>query len=296
MTMSVFSEPAVVTVYGPSGMGKTTDTLFSFPMGLFFALPGALKPSLRVVGWDPHAAGQVVAVTDLDSAVVALRNVKPGVWDAIIVDDLSLLTERTMQKLEAKHAGSRNKFALWDELRDVVISFRETARASGLHVILNAHERQPETKDGTFFRGGPSLPSKTLTERIPHISDTVLRAASDPTAPGSWKGVYKCEPANPQWIMKDRHGCCPPTCPQNLGEILRMAGYNIRRRPELEWQEQWVEWIATSLASGTPEKKVMEELNAQFAEADPLHLRWVRRDGRHRHSLRRAYHTMITTD
>jgi hypothetical protein len=294
--MSQFSEPAVVVVYGPSGMGKTTDALFSFPMGLFFALPGALKPALRVVGWDPHAAGQVVPVADMHTAVSALRQVKPGVFDAVIVDDLSLLAERTMQQLEIKHNGSRNKFAMWDELRDTVIKFREAARECGLHVVLNTHERQPETHDGTFFRGGPALPSKTLTERIPHIADTVLRAASDPTTPGQWKGVYKCEPANPQWVMKDRHGCCPPTCPQNLGEILRMAGYSIRRRPELEWQEDWVEWVATQLASGAPEKKVMEELNAQFAEADPLHLRWVRRDGRHRFLLRKAYTAMITND
>jgi len=291
-----FSEPAVVVVYGPSGMGKTTDTLFSFPMGLFFALPGALKPSLRVVGWDPHAAGQVVPVTDLDAAVQALRQVKPGTFDAVVVDDLSLLAERTMQNLEAKYAGSRNMFALWDSLRDTVIRFREAARACGLHVILNAHERQPETKDGTFFRGGPALPSKTLTERIPHIADTVLRACADPTMPGQWKGIYKCEPANPQWVMKDRHGCCPPTCPQNLGEILRMAGYTIRRRPELGWQEEWVEWVAQNLAGGRPEKDVMAELNANFAEADPLHLRWVRRDGRHRHMLRKAYTQMVTND
>jgi hypothetical protein len=291
-----FTEPAVVCVYGPSGMGKTTDTLFSFPMGLFMALPGALKPSLRVVGWDPYATGQVVPVADLDAAVAALTKIKPGVFDAVVVDDLSLLAERTMLKLEAKHANSRSGFAMWNELRDTVIRFREAARACGLHVILNTHERQPETHDGTFFRGGPSLPSKTLTERIPHISDTVLRACADPTSPGAWKGVYKCESANPQWIMKDRHGCCPPTAPQNIAEIMRLAGYTIRRYPGLEWQEDWVEWTASQLATGRPEKEVMTELNSNFVDADPLHLRWVRRDGRHRFTLRKAYAHMITND
>ena len=134
----------------------------------------------------------------------ALQQVTPGVWDAVVVDDLSLLAERTMQKLESKHAGSRNKFALWDDLRDTVIRFREVARAAGLHVILNAHERQPETKDGVF---GPMLRNPTYTGITPQFWGTLDMLAG----PDEWVfwGTPNCGKGQPMQVGRTGHPAVP---------------------------------------------------------------------------------------
>ena len=51
MNLPYSGTKAVVATYGPSGIGKTTDLLYSFPHGLFVAPPGALKPAEKVVGF-----------------------------------------------------------------------------------------------------------------------------------------------------------------------------------------------------------------------------------------------------
>ena len=55
MTPPPPKEPAFVCVYGPPGVGKTTDCGYSFPNALFLAAPGALKPLRSVCGYKPRS-------------------------------------------------------------------------------------------------------------------------------------------------------------------------------------------------------------------------------------------------
>ena len=227
-------EPAFVCIYGPPGVGKTTDCGYSFPSGLFLAAPGALKPLRSVVGYEPATAH----VTDIEQATALVRKeAKNSKYDAIVVDDLSFLAEQTFAKVEKKASG----FRMWGLLRDIVLDFRDACRLEAkCHVIVNCWETVPATKqDGTRVRGGPALSGK-LPEQLPAMCDKVYRAVHDANRK-PWPSVYRCF-LDPNYVMKDRDGVVDPA-PMNLGEILRDAGYGVRRHADLLWQEEVIEGL-----------------------------------------------------
>lgn len=278
---------AVVAIYGPSGIGKTTDLLYSLPNALFVAPPGALKPAHNVVGHVPDSI-EASTIMEATKIVADLAKRNDSKYDAVIVDDFSLLSESTVNALEKKLSG----FKLWGGVRDAVLDFRNTARHAGMHVVLTAHESTPRTVNGTFIRGGPKLPGR-LPEDVPTACDLVLRAAFDQTRRG-WHACYRCTVDDPQWVTKDRHGVTPDKSPMNVGEILRAAGYVIRRPEGLEWQEELVEAFCTALlAEPGNEAALMHEVIeiAREKTGNDLHIRWVMRDALDRAALRRARQT-----
>jgi hypothetical protein len=125
----------VVCTYGPSGIGKTTDQGYSFPRALFVAAPGALNSVRSVCGYMP-ATVQIATIMD---ATKLIKNYSKD-YNTIVIDDFSFLSEQTFSTLEKKHKG----FALWGELRDQALEFRDTARFSGVDVILNCFARSTE--------------------------------------------------------------------------------------------------------------------------------------------------------
>lgn len=278
---------AVIANYGPSGSGKTTDQIYSFPNGLFIAPPGAIKPAHNVVGFVPDT---VEASSIMEATSLLKEAAKHSKYDAVIVDDFSLLSESTVNALEKKLSG----FKLWGAIRDHVLDFRDTARHAGLHVVLTAHESTPRTVNGTFVRGGPRLPGR-LPEDVPTACDLVLRAAFEQSKRG-WHAVYRCTIDDPNWVTKDRHGVTPDRAPMNTAEILRMAGYEIRRAPGLEWQEGIVEALAKLLVDEPDnEGALMQEAIAICGEKtdNPLHTRWVMRDALDRAALIRAKQNVL---
>jgi hypothetical protein len=278
---------AVVAIYGPSGIGKTTDLLYSFPQGLFVAPPGALKPAEKVVGSIPDS---LEASTIMDATKIVREYGKSAKYDAIIVDDFSLLSESTIAVLEKKFSG----FKLWGALRDCVLEFRDTARHVGLHVVLTAHESTPRTVSGTFVRGGPRLPGR-LPEDLPTACDLVLRASYDNSRRG-WHACYRCTIDDPQWVTKDRHGVTPDRAPMNVAEILRCAGYEIRRAPGQDWQEPLVQALSRALLENPGEEKALMaeavELCKEHTQND-LMVRWVMRDALDRAALIRAQQNVL---
>ena len=275
--------PAFVCVYGRSGIGKTTDSGYSFPRGLFLAAPGALKPLPALCGYEPAQ----MAVATMDDATRAIEQAKTaGGYDSIIVDDFSFLAEQTMAAYEQRYSG----FKLFGQIRNSVLNFRNAARYAGLHVVVTCWERSPKTRDdGTRIRGGPDLTGK-LPEQLPAMCDLVLRADHDPHRK-PWPGIYRVD-GGPNYVGKDRDAGTPSPAPMNLGEILRHNGYALARLPGLDWQEGLVEKIAAALVEGQPDKDIetLEQVYAALLEQghDPRHVRWTVRDGWDRAAIRRA--------
>lgn len=275
--MTTFREPAFALTYGVSKIGKTTDTLYSFPEAFFIAPPGALKPSVNVVGWDVPDAHRYDA-RSIPDAVRKLKEVtsKPcphcGVrFTSCVVDDFSLLTELSFNLLEnwgpVTPAGKKSPddfmrpgagltgWKLWGGIGDEVLDFRDSARRIGVHVLMNCHETGPKIVGGLPQRGGPKLPGK-LPESLPAGCDLVVRAASMSGMPGSgklgWAGVYRCNPNDAGFVSGDRHGVTPDMSPMNIAEILRAAGYVIPRPQALSWMDGAVEYIANMWAGFPP--------------------------------------------
>lgn len=282
MTVSLQDQPAVVATYGVPGSGKSTDALYSFPRGLFVAAPGALKPAAFVVGYTP-AMIQLHTIGDL---IKLIKSLKLGQYDAIVIDDFSMICDHTLMTLEGKFTG----WKLWGEIRSQLLEFREASRSCGMHVVLNAHESAPATKDGFFIRGGPRLPGK-MPEDLSAACDIVLRSQKTDGIIG-WPVTYRCTVQDASYISKDRHGVTPDFAPMNLAEILRMAQYKIQRAPGLEWQEGVAEGIANSLlgkAQDQVQPTIQNVLTYTRSKGyTDLHARWAIRDGLARWILRKA--------
>jgi hypothetical protein len=303
-----FKQPATGIGYGPSGTGKTTDLLYTFATrGFYIAVPAALKPSVNVVGIDlnPSHVYEAKNIADATAKVKEVAKLKDTkglpLFDAVIADDFTFLAEQSFSLLEKKFSG----FKLFGALRDEVIDFRDASRNAFMHLFVNAHESAPATKNGAFIRGGPKLPGR-LPEEFPAAFDLVLRAAYD-TSRAGWPAIYRCSPNDTAYISRDRHGVTPEIAPMNMGEILRAAGYTLRRAPGMEWMDAVADKIAGYLlATPQDEKAILTEVTRHILQAhypaiwaepkaNPVltgrafaHVRWCIRDGRDRALLRAA--------
>lgn len=290
-------EPVLALIYGPSGCGKTTDSGLSFPNALFIAAPGALQSIKNVAGFTPTCenARTIRDVIDLIHVIGKAKAKDPKIaMDAVVIDDFSYVVQETFSALERKFSG----FSLWGELRDQVLEFRTTARFAGLHIIVNAWEQGPRDKNGVRVKGGPML-SGNLPEQVPAMFDIVLRAGLDPMRK-PWPGVYFCA-ADPAYIMKDRLNIAPRChpAPMNIGELVRAAGYNVSRLPQLAWQEPVVKKLAEKFvtAGATGDK---EGANSAFADlrkngVPPGFAAWTVRDALDRAVIHRALETQAST-
>jgi hypothetical protein len=302
----ISDQPAFVLQYGPSGTGKTTDDLLSFPRAVWIAAPGALKSSLGVCGYEPPAdrvfdvqkIAEATAVVEQIGEAKRAGKAKADV-DGVVVDDLTLLVDRTVAALTKSGTGG---YDLWAAVHGQLLALREAARRAGVHVALNCHEIGPRIVDGARFRGCPALPGKTLPYKIPAACDMVLHVETAPpnsTAFG-WPVRYRCAADDPDWLTKDRHNVTPDPSPMNLGEILRLAArvsgnakFAPRRLPGLEWQEPLVEKgataLLTNLGSSVHVKAVLGELFKHATgklNADERHALWAVRDAYDRAILR----------
>jgi len=284
-----WGEPAVVVAYGPSGVGKTTDLLYSLPSAFFIAQKGALKPFRAVVGltsvWQAEARtlDDAIALTEQIARLPAEK--RPY---AVVGDDLSLLADNTLAAMEESGKYKGNGFKMWGDLRKKVQRFANIARwDAGIHTVLNSHEQAPFTDDaGTFWRGGPRLPSKKLSAIIPHVADTVLKGRLDSLRTGvPWQGVYDCF-LSESWLMKDRHGHHGEGIPMNVGELLRSAGYTLPYAAP--WMATWVDRVARSLEAGKAMPRVRSAvIKALEGKATPFQIRSVLRDGIDRNDFRK---------
>lgn len=294
----IAEQSAFIIQYGDVKQGKTGDCGFSFPRAKWIAAPGALKPLLGLCGYEPPEKDQhnVESIKDATEIVAKLA---PKSFDAVVVDDLTLLVDRTVAKLTKSGSGG---YDLWAAVHAQLLALRETARRCGMHVVLNCHATPPHNNDGTFYKGSLALPGKTLPYKIPAAADLVLHAEPAPAATVSfgWPVLYRCDPADPTWVTGDRHNVTPDYAPMNLAEILRLIAqvnhnptFAPRRLPGLEWQEKIVEAVALKLqgvladdeATGAILKQTFEGCLAKFTK-DERHALWAVRDALARATLR----------
>ena len=284
-------EHVMILTYGMAGSGKTTDCGYSFPNGLFIAVRGALLSITHTCGYTPAS----VEADTIDDATKIIRSLvdKGGKYDAIIIDDFSYLSERTVNKWEKKLSG----FTLWKKINDVTLNFREAARYANAHIILNCWAQEPKLKgDGTLLRGGPKL-TGNLVEAIPSLCDVVLKCGLE-QGRKPWAGTYVCEPSS-RYVMKDRLAKCYALspAPMNLAEILRASDYKISRLKDLSWQEEVVEKLSHDLDKCSDISATATQFLDQLTSKgiDPRAARWTVRDALDRMIIRRVLSTQNTT-
>lgn len=279
------AKSVVVCAYGPSGIGKTTDSGYSFPNALFVAAPGALNSIESTCGYVPTSTDKVRTIQEATSILEAVATK----FDTIVFDDFSFMAEQTFHYLEKERRLTG--FKLWGALRDATLEFRDKSRYCGINVILNAWEQPPKTNNqGKKIKGGPKL-SGNLPEQLPAMCDVVLRAVHEPQR-RPWPSAYRCG-ADPSYTMKDRFNVAPRVdpAPMNMAELLRAAGFEIARHSDHKGQEEQVEAIALALMK-EPENQV-EIANGVYQELRKAgktasYARWTLRDAMDRAVIRGA--------
>ena len=279
MTQENQKTPPFICIYGMSGIGKTTDMGFAFPKALFVANAGATKSIVSTCGYTPKEinVNTVAEVTDIVKKM-ADGQIK---GDQIVIDDFSYMVEASLSVLEDRYTG----WTVYSKLRDEIFQFRRIARESGITVALNCWLQPPKVSDdGSKKRGCPKLPSD-YGETIPAMCDIVLR--------GDIYKLYKPHPyayycdSSVEWVGKDRDGGTPNPAPMNLGEILRLNGYNLPRI--VDWQEDQVEKISKLIDENGRGNN--QALYQQLLEKIPNHPQlayWTMRDAIDRQILRTA--------
>jgi hypothetical protein len=209
--------PAFVVTYGISKVGKTTDAIYSFPRAFFMSPPGALNSAAGVVGvtipkehvWDPP---------DVQNATLYIPKIAATKkFDAIVVDDFSILAQRTLNALQKPLPGTRAALSgwdLWGALYGVVLEFRDAGRRCGLHLIVNclAGDTPVLTREGwkpiRELRGDVTVLSRDSVWRNANFRSFGVQplyrvtfvdgSTVDATADHKWyvtrKGVARAEP------------------------------------------------------------------------------------------------------
>lgn len=285
------TETFVALIYGPSGLGKTTDCGFSFPNAYFLAAPGALKSIESNCGFVP-ASSYIRTLPDAIKVMEVLGKEKK--YDTIVIDDFSFMAEQTLNWLESTKKMSG--FKLWGELKDIVLDLRDKSRFCGMNVVMNAWEQAPKvTPEGSRLRGGPLLPGK-LPESVPALCDVVLRATPEPKRKPH-PVVYRCNP-DMSWSMKDRNSIANRVdpCPMNLREILIAGGEQVgtHRFPE---HDNLVEKFSKLFTGKQDEDKDKANQTYQILkkEMTVIQARWTIRDALDR-ALIRAETTRFDDD
>lgn len=286
-------DPSFSIIYGRLKGGKTADAIAAFPDGLYVAAPGALAPHDKLWGIPKPTA--IDRETFADITALALAAPK-GKYPALVVDDATLVADRTVMKLSQRLSG----YDLWAAVLKQAIELRDTLRRLGMHVVFTAHEAVAEVKNGVRLPGGPSFPGQTRV-KLPAAADLLLHAEERSSGLADdkffgWVMMYRTSLTS-DWLAGSRFHTAD-RIPMNLGEVLRSADFPIPRAKGLEWQEAMVEKLAGALVGADLSKpliadqdhcrKVFDAARDGLSKHDPRHVEWTIRDGYDRAVLRVA--------
>jgi len=305
------SDPSFSIAYDVLKSGKTACVLAAFgDRAVYIAAPGALSPAEAVWGFPQPKARDLETFSDVRKLAEG-NDVNGAV--ALVIDDASLIADRTVNYYKMKGIGG---YDLWGAVFTSAIRMRDTLRRRGMHIAFTCHPAPAGTREGVRHLGGPAFPGQ-IAMKLPAAADLLLRgegragmgssaadvdlgagggAAPAPTAivasaapaPSSfgWPRVFRTA-LHPDWMQGSRYGT-PDMAPMNLGEILRLAGFQIPRMKGLEWQESVAQALANRLiaAPGLGDGnyvrdsllRVKDYCLVKFTKTE-AHAYWALRDG-----------------
>lgn len=259
---NVSALPAILSIlYGRLKRGKTTRLMRDFCRAAVVGVPANIEAVARnACGYIPrNIIGNIANFDQLEAFLdwMVAGNNPLGV-NAVYVDDFSLLASASMQVWDAQApVGKRGKddFYKYARLDGALDRISHRLRYMGIHGVLSCHAQEPTTKDGTFYVGGPEVPSRKQVDSVPSWADMVSRMEIDPESSDPWWPVsFYTDPLDPQWIGGDRFNVLRTKGPANFREALRASRHQyLLPYPEgLDWLAEAVTEAAQTLRSGTP--------------------------------------------
>jgi len=294
------AQPPVVTIYGPTKVGKSTILAKLLCNGMFVCRPGGMLPAASYLGlsekWGVPPVHRRILVGNQEQdwtgylfewhvrsvdEIGELITVAPTLgFSGLGIDDLTLDAETQAVDLDARKMSMGAKFRL---IGTTNLSLREAVRYAGLMIGISAHVRaplpQPNGRGGTeLLKGGPMFPMKKLGSAFSAESDMIFYTRRDPTREG-WNAVF--DRTDIEYDAGDRLSASPVIGPPNLRALLVQAGHTISRFPTLEWQDEVMVAVRDRILSGAARTPVITETYTALLKAGlaPPHIRWAIEDG-----------------
>lgn len=280
-------DPTFSMLYGDLKAGKTADALACFPSAVYIAAPGALGAAESLWGFQQPKAYDLGTFKEAREFAEKI----PAGTIALVVDDATLIADRTaIYYRDVRHFSG---FDLWGAVLSTAVQLRDSLRRRGVHVVMTSHSGGAYVENGIRHRGGPSFQGQAR-KKLPAAADLLLRAEARPGDGFGWPMCYRTAP-HPDWLQGSRYNT-PDMAPMNLGEVLRLAGFQIPRIKGLEWQERVADAIANKLDVATLADREKTKSVLRFARdyalkqltKDVRHADWAMRDGYDRAILRTA--------
>ncbi|MFZ9894249.1 MAG: ATP-binding protein [Burkholderiaceae bacterium] len=203
-------------VYGQAGAGKTS-LIKTLPNPVVLSAEGGL---LSIADADvPYI--EIGSMDDLREAYVWLRDsAEAKSFKSVALDSISEVAEVV---LNAEKKATKDGRAAYGEMNstmtELIRSFRDLP---GLHVYMSAKLEKLQDEMGKVMYG-PSMPGKSLSQRLPYFFDEVLALRVEKDAEGQSQRALMCD-SDGAWLAKDRSGKLAAWEAPDLGEIISKIG------------------------------------------------------------------------
>lgn len=298
--------------YGPSGTGKSLAALRAMPNAYFVGPKnGVAMLAASKCGFMPKYVNDSIGFIEEVNMLLAMgqdgRRALPADCDGLVVDDASILADRSFRRAEPAQRAAGGGYAPFVFIGNLLFTLRDLARYAGIPVVLICHYQPPWMDEGMRIKGGPWFPGRIAPIHFPPIADFVYYVPGPPIGSprdNEWHGVFMNDEHDPDNYMKDRTDAATKelrVAPGNLRELMSAAGFKLSRAPGLEWQDEVVETVTQYVLQGNDFRTVWawavkEMVQPRIAALkipmpSPIEeniIDWTRHDAKSRVTIRKA--------
>lgn len=297
-------EKLFAAIYGQPKFGKTRAAIAGLPSSLFLYTFDGMATA-KWLGLDIKGKAKAIPTkpdrSPLDELVANVEKYGSKV-PSIVIDDFTFMCSREISWLK-KHRVTG--FAVYMTLAEKAMDLMVAIDEAPCHCAITLHEIpakekmiSEEEKVTVVLPGGPAIPGDLFRSSFPGIPSFVTRIVDDEDFPGPWKKVFVVNPEDPLYPTGNRILDISSTrLPPNLGEIMRISGYDVPRPKELEWMEEATEQLSAELLPLLETEDYSETLNkfhVNYKEKDPRHVRWAIMDSFDRANLKSIQADLVT--
>lgn len=254
-------------IWGPSGTGKSLAALRALPNAYFVGPKnGVAMLAASKCGFMPKYVNDSIGFIEEVNALLGTdgsgKRQLPADCDGLVVDDASILADRSFRRSEPGLRASGGGYAPFVFIASLLFTLRDLARYAGVPVVLLCHPQAPWMDEGVRLKGGPWFPGRVAPIHVPPICDFVYQSAGPPlgsSKDNEWHGVLMNDEHDPDWYMKDRTDAATKdlrVAPGNLRELMTAAGFKLSRAPGLEWQDEVVDVVTRHVLAGNDFRQV----------------------------------------
>ena len=312
--MSEIKAP-LVCLFGEDKVGKTSAALEAFTDALWVGSRDNMQtvwqntlglPLDDLYVQDPPVRAlesrteNGVDILGLDDLVAGIEQQDPKDRPKKLgVDDFNALVYSTYSFYDNSPGattknGAHDNFYAGKKVGPMIARLCEKLRYLDIATIFVCHEKPGKyDNDGAWQKGSVDFPWRGMAKELRRMFDINVRILGNEDSLDPWfNRTFFHRPFDKNWITGDRSEVCWDVTPGRLYEVLRAGGYEVRRFPGLEWQDDVADEVAALLA-GVTNRLDVQKILAETGKTwhidgrNRKHVRWAVQDGIARMQIQR---------